>query len=87
MCGRYYIDSDIADELEKVVNNIDQRIRQGHFACDICPTNVTTITEKSEHGMKLDIRYLMEKIWSSMPEWKLSWTNWLFGMESNITEF
>lgn len=31
MCGRYYIDSDMADEIEKVVHDIDQRIRQEHF--------------------------------------------------------
>ena len=24
MCGRYYIDSDMADEIEKVVHDIDQ---------------------------------------------------------------
>ena len=35
MCGRYYIDSDMADEIEKVVHDIDQRIRQEHFAGDI----------------------------------------------------
>lgn len=28
MCGRYYIDSDMADGIEKVVHDIDQRIRQ-----------------------------------------------------------
>ena len=32
MCGRYYIDSDMADEIEKVVHDIDQRNRQEHFA-------------------------------------------------------
>ena len=50
MCGRYYIDSDMADEIEKVVHDIDQRIRQEHFAGDIFPTNVAPIIEKSEHG-------------------------------------
>ena len=40
MCGRYYIDSDMADEIEKVVHDLDQRIRQEHFAVDIFPTNV-----------------------------------------------
>ena len=25
MCGRYYIDSDMANEIEKVVHDIDQR--------------------------------------------------------------
>lgn len=55
MCGRYYIDSDMADEIEKVVNDIDQRIRQEHFSGDIRPTNAAPVIEKSEHGMKLDI--------------------------------
>lgn len=55
MCGRYYIDSDTADEIEKVVNDIDQRIRQEHFNGDVCPTNVASIIEKSEHGVKMDI--------------------------------
>lgn len=27
MCGRYCIDSDMADGIEKVVHDIDQRIR------------------------------------------------------------
>ena len=45
MCGRYYIDSDMADEIEKVVHDIDQRIRQEHFAGDIFPTNVAPIIE------------------------------------------
>lgn len=55
MCGRYYIDSGMADEIEKVVNDIDQRIQQKHFNGDICPTNIAPVIEKSEHGMKLDI--------------------------------
>jgi putative SOS response-associated peptidase YedK len=48
MCGRYYIDSDIADEVEKVVYDIEQRVQQNHFAGDIFPTNVAPIIEKSE---------------------------------------
>ena len=55
MCGRYYIDSDIADEVEKVVYDIEQRVQQNHFAGDIFPTNVAPIIEKSEHGLKLDV--------------------------------
>ena len=55
MCGRYYIDSDMADEIEKVVHDIDQRIRQEHFAGDIFPTNVAPIIEKSKYGLKLDV--------------------------------
>ena len=55
MRGRHYIDSEIADEIKKVVHNIDQRIRQKHFARDILPTNDVPIIEKLEHRLKLDI--------------------------------
>ena len=55
MCGRYYIDPDMADEIEKVVHKIDQRIRQKHFAGDIFPTNVAPIIEKSEQRLKLNV--------------------------------
>ncbi len=37
------------------MHDIDQRIRQEHFAGDIFPTNVAPIIEKSEHGLKLDV--------------------------------
>ena len=53
MCGRYYIDSDMADEIEKVVHDIDQRIRQEHFAGDIFPTNVASIIEKSRTWIEI----------------------------------
>ena len=68
MCGRYYIDSDMADEIKKVVYDIDQRVRPKHFAGDIFPNNVAPIIEKSEHGLKLDVcsgdtQFHKEKIW------------------------
>lgn len=53
MCGRYYIDSDMADEIEKVVYDIELRIQQNHFSGDIFPTNVASIIEKSEHGLDI----------------------------------
>ena len=40
MCGRYFIDSDMADKIEKVVHDIDQRVQQKRFAGDIFPNNV-----------------------------------------------
>ena len=55
MCGRYFIDSDMADKIEKVVHDIDQRVRQKRFAGDIFSNNVAPIIEKSEHGLKLDV--------------------------------
>ena len=92
MCGRYYIDSDMADEIEKVVHDIDQRIRQKHFLGDIFPTNAAPIIEKSEHGLKLDVckwGYPLSqgKNLVKMQEQNLLWTNLLFKMESSITVF
>lgn len=92
MCGRYYIDSDMAVEIEKVVNDIDQRIRHKHFIGDIRPTNVAPVIEKSEHGMKLDIcrwgyPLSQERIRSSMQGRNQLWTNRFFGMEFNIIVF
>ena len=45
----------MADDIKKVVNDRDKRIRHDHFTGEICPTNVAPVIEKSEHGMKLDI--------------------------------
>lgn len=38
MCGRYYIDSDMAEKIETVVRYVDQRIRKKQFSGDIRPT-------------------------------------------------
>ena len=85
MCGRYYIDSDMADEIEKVVHDIDQRIRQEHFAGDIFPTNVAPIIEKSEHGLKLDVCKWGYPL--SQGKNLVINANLLFEMESSITAF
>ena len=54
MCGRYYIDSDMADEMEKVLHDIDRRIHQEHFLGDIRPTDVAPVIEQSDLGLKLN---------------------------------
>lgn len=53
MCSRYYIDSDIEDELKKVANNADQQIRQNCFVGDICPTDMAPVIEKTDQGLTL----------------------------------
>ena len=55
MCGRYYIDSDMAEEIETVVRYVDQRIRKKQFSGDIRPTEFAPVIEKSERGLKLDV--------------------------------
>ena len=64
MCSRYYIDSGIEDELEKVVSDVDQQICQKCFAGDICPTDMAPIIEKTDQGLKLSTckwGYLLSK--------------------------
>ena len=64
MCSRYYIDSDIEDELEKVVSDVDQQICQKCFAGDICPTDMALIIEMTDQGLKLSTckwGYLLSK--------------------------
>ena len=53
MCSRYYIDLDMMEEISRVVQNIDGRIRltQG----DIRPTDVAPVIGQSEHGLELGI--------------------------------
>ena len=43
MCGRYYIDSDMLDEIERVVQDIDRRIRQEQFIGDVHPTDLAPV--------------------------------------------
>lgn len=88
MCSRYYIDPNMMEEISRVVQNIDGRIRltQG----DIRPTDVAPVIGQSEHGLELGIcrwGYPRQKakIRSSMQGWKLSWINLLFRTESYIT--
>ena len=54
MCGRYYIDSDMDNEIEKVVHDIDRRIHQDRFLGDIRPTDVAPVIEMSNQRLKLN---------------------------------
>ena len=53
MCSRYYIDPGMTEDISRVVQNIDGRIRltQG----DIRPTDVAPVIGQSEHGLELGI--------------------------------
>lgn len=55
MCSRYYIDFVMADEIQKVVHDVDRRIRQDHFRGDIRPTDVAPVIEQSDLGLKMNI--------------------------------
>ena len=53
MCSRYYIDPDMMEEISRVVQNIDGRIRLAQG--DIRPTDVAPVIGQSEHGLELGI--------------------------------
>ena len=55
MCGRYYIDSDMEDEIGKIVRKIDSGFQQKQFAGDIRPTNIAPIIEKAGNDLKMDV--------------------------------
>ncbi len=55
MCGRYYIDSDMLDEIERVVQDIDRRIRQEQFIGDVHPTDLAPVIEMENQRLKLSI--------------------------------
>ena len=59
MCGRYYIDSDMADEIQQVVREVDQRIRKAQFTGDIHPTESAPVNFICANGV---IRYPGERI-------------------------
>ncbi len=55
MCGRYYINFDLKNELEDVVQGIDQRIRQEQFIGDVHPTDLAPVIEMENQRLKLSI--------------------------------
>ena len=49
MCGRYYVDDDTAREIERVVREVDEKIRRER-AGDICPSrSAAVITGRKPH--------------------------------------
>ena len=59
MCGRYYVDDDTAREIEKLVRQVDEKMRGKAEACrveiatkDIHPTEIVPILTSSESGLE-----------------------------------
>ena len=42
MCGRYYVDNDTAKEIEKVVREVDEKLRRERTG-DIYPSHLATV--------------------------------------------
>lgn len=57
MCGRYYIDFGLTDEIEELVHCNCRRYLQEiqQLSGDILPTNTAPIIEKTEHGLQLSL--------------------------------
>ncbi len=59
MCGRYYVDDDTAREIEKLVRQVDEKMRRTAAACrveiaprDIHPTEIAPILSSSGSGLE-----------------------------------
>ncbi|MCI8639746.1 MAG: SOS response-associated peptidase [Coprococcus sp.] len=56
MCGRYYVDRDMEDELEKVIHEIDRKMREECQGRDVYPTNRAPVIENTANGLGLSIQ-------------------------------
>lgn len=54
MCSRYYIDANMANEIEKVINNIDKHILLEQFTGEVRPTDSVPVIEKTKQGLRLN---------------------------------
>lgn len=53
MCGRYYVDDETAREIEKLVKEIDDRVRWNRLAGDIHPTEEAPVLIERKKQVKL----------------------------------
>ncbi len=54
MCSRYYIDANMADEIEKAINNVDKRILLERFTGEVRPTDSVPVIEKTKQGLRFN---------------------------------
>jgi putative SOS response-associated peptidase YedK len=54
MCGRYYIDEETAEELQKIVVNIDKKINPGKYLGDIVPSVSAPVITNQGNELTLD---------------------------------
>ena len=53
MCGRYYVDPEMTEQLEQVVGRIDDGIRAALARRDVCPTDAAPVIVRSQKGLEL----------------------------------
>ena len=57
MCGRYYIDESVENDIERLVRELDRQMRH-HPAGDICPTQTApVICGKGRHLCAMDMKW------------------------------
>ena len=54
MCGRFYLDSDTAKEIEKTIRMVDEKLRMARYTKDIHPTENAPIISYQQGGMILE---------------------------------
>ena len=53
MCGRYYVDDSMVEEIEQIFNGIDNRLNGKAFRGDIYPTNTAPVISAASSGLQL----------------------------------
>lgn len=54
MCGRYYVDDQMAREIEKIVTEVDEKVRT-QLTGDVCPSQNAAVLAKKGKGMVLEM--------------------------------
>lgn len=65
MCGRYYVDEETYTEIQKIVADVEQSLKNKKIAGDIHPTDIAPVIISTNHH---DL-FLTEKAWG-YPGWK-----------------
>lgn len=51
MCGRYYVDDETAREIEKLVHDVDKKLRLNHQSKDLYPAQTATVLHKEKDNI------------------------------------
>lgn len=55
MCGRYYIDEEMAMELEKLIVDIDKKLNPSNYVNDIVPSATAPVITSHNHEMSVEL--------------------------------
>lgn len=54
MCGRYYIDDDTAKEIEKLVRQVEEKLKKKPVNKEVYPTETAPVIGRGNNGLQMD---------------------------------